>query len=144
MLSSNISKVLLILVLFCLFVPSLYADWVTDSVAAGDGPQAISVNPITNKIYVANTVSGNVTVIDGATNDTTTVDVGSDPYSVVVNTNTNKIYVTNAGDNSVTVIDGATDLVDTTIDVGEAPIIACVNPTTNMIYTANGGGSSER
>ena len=34
---------------------------------------AVAVNPVTNKIYVANGSSDNVTVIDGATNATTMV-----------------------------------------------------------------------
>ena len=37
------------------------------------------MNPVTNKIYVANQGSGNVTVIDGATNATTTVAAGLGP-----------------------------------------------------------------
>ena len=37
------------------------------------------MNPVTNKIYVANECSDNVTVIDGATNATTTVAVGISP-----------------------------------------------------------------
>ena len=36
------------------------------------------MNPVTNKIYVANS-GGTVTVIDGATNSTTTVTVGEVP-----------------------------------------------------------------
>ena len=39
----------------------------------------MAVNPVTNKIYVANHGSDNVTVIDGATNDTTTVAAGIGP-----------------------------------------------------------------
>ena len=49
----------------------------TTAVAAGDFPDAVAVNPVTNKIYVANQSSNDVTVIDGATNATTTVTVGS-------------------------------------------------------------------
>ena len=41
--------------------------------AAGTEPCGVAVNPVTNKIYVANQGSNNVTVIDGATNGTTTV-----------------------------------------------------------------------
>ena len=67
------------------------ADWVTATVAAGYGPNAVAVNPVTNKIYVANYVSDNVTVIDGATNGTTTVGVGTSPVAVAVNPVTNKI-----------------------------------------------------
>jgi len=33
---------------------------------SGTGPQAVAINPVTNKIYVANDFSNNVTVIDAA------------------------------------------------------------------------------
>ena len=39
----------------------------------------MAVNPVTNRIYVANNGSNNVTVIDGATNATSTVAAGSIP-----------------------------------------------------------------
>ena len=48
-------------------------------VAAGSYPYAVAVNPVTNKIYVANQGSNTVTVIDGASNTTTTVNVGTVP-----------------------------------------------------------------
>jgi YVTN family beta-propeller protein len=44
---------------------------VTATVASG--PVSVAVNPVTNKVYVANFNSGNVTVIDGASNTTTTL-----------------------------------------------------------------------
>ena len=56
----------------------------------------MAVNPVTNKIYVANQNSNTVTVIDGATNTTATVAAGNTPFAVAVNPVTNKIYVTNA------------------------------------------------
>ena len=64
---------------------------------------------MTNKIYVANYSSNTVTVIDGATNSTTTVGTGSQPFAAAVNPVTNKIYVANYNSNTVTVIDGATN-----------------------------------
>ena len=79
----------------------------TTAVSAGNSPKAVSVNPVTNKIYVANVGSANVTVIDGATNSTTTVAEPNayEPYTVAVNPVTNKIYVCNWNGNNVTVID---------------------------------------
>ncbi len=50
------------------------------------------MNPVTNKIYVANFAGNNVTMIDGATNSTTTVPAGLRPVAVAVNSVTNKIY----------------------------------------------------
>ena len=78
----------------------------------GHYPRAVAVNPITNKIYVANFTSDDVTVIDGTNNSTITVAVGTIPLAVAVNPVTNKIYVANEGSNNVTVIDGANDTID--------------------------------
>lgn len=46
------------------------------TIAVGFVPSTIVVNARTNKIYVPNKVNANVTVIDGATNATSTVKVG--------------------------------------------------------------------
>src|SRR5262249_14588363 len=65
------------------------------------------------KIYLANWVSNNVTVLDGATNFTVTLtDLNArGPSKEDVNPATNRIYVINGdiwgGSNNVTVIDGA-------------------------------------
>jgi YVTN family beta-propeller protein len=117
------------------------------TVPAGQGPRSVAVNPVTNKIYVPNYGSNNVTVIDGATNSTTTVtDPNANaPLAVVVNPVTNKIYVVNFGSNNVTVIDGATNSTTTVTDpnadgpspMGPSPL--AVNPVTNQIYVLNGG-----
>ena len=94
------------------------------------------MNPVTNKIYVANRGSNSVTVIDGATNATTTLAVGLTPVFMALNEVTNKIYVlTDYG--GVTVIDGATNAT-TTVAAGQGPDAAvAVNPVTNKIYVAN-------
>ena len=67
----------------------------------------ITVNPMTNKIYVADANVGDVFEIDGATESVTFVSAGKLPYALAVNSATNKIYVGNTGSNTVTVIDGA-------------------------------------
>ena len=80
-----------------------------------------------------------MTVIDGATNNTTTVAVGTLealPHAVAVNPVTNQIYVANNSSNNVTVIDGATNNT-TTVAVGTDTYAVAVNPTTNQIYVAN-------
>jgi YVTN family beta-propeller protein len=74
---------------------SAVAEHVTATVAADSGPQAVAVNPLTNRIYLANGNSTTVTVINGATNAATNVTVGSYPQAVAVNTVTNKVYVAN-------------------------------------------------
>jgi YVTN family beta-propeller protein len=126
------------------------AQAVTATVAAGNGPSAVALNPNTNKIYVANENSDNaqpstVTVIDGATNNATTVAVGVQPRAVAVNPVTNEIYVANCANGNppgtVTVIDGATNNT-TTVSVGSGPIAIAANSNTNQIYVANFSSNS--
>jgi DNA-binding beta-propeller fold protein YncE len=63
----------------------------------GGAPVSVALNSTTNKIYVSNNGSSSVTVIDGATNSTTTVSSPDmqDLWGVAVNPVTNKIYVAN-------------------------------------------------
>jgi YVTN family beta-propeller protein len=111
--------------------------------ASAVGPFAAAANPVTNKVYVANHDSGNVTVIDGATKNTATVAAGTHPQSVAVNPITNKIYVANNGSNNVTVIDGATNNASTVADPKAiGPYALAVNPVTNKIYVANNGSAN--
>ena len=51
------------------------------TVRVGQGPRAIAVNPVTNKIYTANYGSKDATEIDGATNAATSVPTGKHPWT---------------------------------------------------------------
>jgi len=87
-------------------------------------------------------MTGNsVTVIDGATNNTTTVNTDLNPDWVAVNQVTNQIYTANFGSNTVTDIDGAT-LTPTNITVGNSPSELVVDPVSNKIYVANYGDNT--
>ena len=97
-------------------------------------PNAVAVNPKTNKVYAVNSTDGTVMVIDASANSTTTVRVGSEPIAIAVNPLTNKIYVGNSASGTVSVIDGTTDVVTATVQVGALPYVVAVNPTTNQIY----------
>jgi YVTN family beta-propeller protein len=134
-------SLLIVTALLAVLAIGASADWVTKTVAVGKTPYALAVNPVTNKIYVANKDSNSVTVIDGATNSTTTVAVDSLPYAVAVNPVTNKIYVANRGSDTVTVIDGATNST-TSVAVGHWPWAVAVNPVTNKIYVVNRNGNT--
>jgi len=114
----------------------------TVSVSGIVNPCAVDVNPVTNKVYVANNGSANVTVIDGASNTFTNVPVGNSPVAVAVNPLTNQVYVVNNTSNgTVTVIDGATNAT-TSVPVGDSPAAVAINPVTNQIYVANNGSNN--
>jgi YVTN family beta-propeller protein len=109
----------------------------------GDEPSALVWNSTNNKIYCANWVSDNVSVIDGATNQViATVPVGDAPCALVWNSTNNKIYCANKYSSDVTVIDGATNQVITTIPVGDYPSALVWNSTNNKVYCANWGSGS--
>jgi len=99
----------------------------------------VAVNSVTHQVYVANS-SGTVTVIDGPTESTTTLQVGGSPAAVAVNEVTNQIYVANAPNSSVTVIDGKTNALTTVSDPNATgPSLVAVNEATNKIYVVNSG-----
>ena len=134
-------SVILVALAILLLPAAAAAQTATTTVGVGTGPEAVAINPITNKIYVANYGSNNVSVIDGATNTTTKVGAGTEPDAIAVNPLTNTIYVANFGSASVTVINGATNKTST-VTAGTNPIAIAVNPDTNTIYVANAGSSN--
>jgi len=113
-------------------------------------PVAVAVNASTNTIYVANSQSNNLTVIDGAIGSVTaTIPVGTSPSGVAVDSLTKFIYVANAGNSetgdpgNITVIDGATNATTTLRDSeGVSPSAVAVNSVTNKIYVANSGSNN--
>jgi YVTN family beta-propeller protein len=111
------------------------------SVSVPTSPVAITINPVTTKIYVVCS-GGTVAVIDGTnpTGTPATVAVGINPTAISVNPGSNKIYVVNSGSGTVTIIDGATNSTRTTNSVnGSSGLYAVsVNPTTGRAYVASG------
>jgi len=140
------------------------------TVAAGDDPFGIALDPITDTVYVTDLgpsdLGDTVSVIDGATCNAlvrsgcgdapATVTVGSGPFGIAVNPTTDSVYVANTGQlfatadgHTVSVIDGATcDASDTsgcgqrtaTVVVGRAPYGVAVDQATNVIYVVNNAG----
>jgi YVTN family beta-propeller protein len=126
----------IIALLFLALSLSTAAQILVDTVNVGTYPMAVAINPVTNKAYVANQTSNNVTIINGTTYNTSLVVTGSAPDALAVNAVTNKIYISNADSNSVTVLDGVTNET-LTVSVGDYPIAIAVNSMTNKIDVAN-------
>ena len=104
------------------------------TVPVGMGPHVVVCNPSTNKWYVGNQDSSNLTVVDGATFATATIDLGYAPFDAAVNTTTNRIYVSDG--NELSVINGATNQV-TIVSIPGVPAGVAVNATTNRVYVSN-------
>src|SRR5260370_32930298 len=115
----------------------------TKTVAGGTAPAGVAVNPVTNKIYVANALDNDVTVIDGATNPTTPVAAGVDPGAVAVNPVTNKIYAANknnfsSSNSDVTVLtEQQIQPIPLTTAISTLPTNQTTNATPSFTFTAN-------
>src|SRR5215469_17102089 len=132
--------------LVLLLPTSGHGQAVIATVAAGPAPEAVAINTVTNKIYVANYLGGTVTIIDGATNSTSTIQVGAHPLAIAVNEVTNKIYVAERGSfpasggdrGGITVIDGTSGATTKVVDPNAfLPRAVAVNQARNKIYVAN-------
>jgi YVTN family beta-propeller protein len=90
----------------------------------GTEPLSIALNPDTNRIYVTNSGSANVSVIEGNTDRViATVPVGDLPYTIAVNRLANKVYVSRTFSDVTVIIDGKTNL-PTTVKAGVGDAVA--------------------
>src|SRR2546426_6841076 len=97
-------------------------------------PQGVAVNVKMNRIYVADSQSSSLSVIDGFTNKIiASIPLGAAPHQVIVNQSTNQTYVAGTG---VRVVDDTTNALSYVIGA-PAPFVLAYNPVTNRIYTAN-------
>jgi YVTN family beta-propeller protein len=116
---------------------------VITTIAVGESPYGVGVNPQTSRIYVANSFARCVSIIDGTSNSVIdTIGAGEFPNGVGINPQTNRIYVTHFYDSCVTVIDIASDSMIDAIKVGIAPLWLDVNLQTNRIYVGNWGSDN--
>ena len=70
---------------------------------------ALSVNPVTNQIYLLSPAGKSISVVDGATNDINTLPAAHAPISAAVNPVTNQFYVAAINSNDVALMDGVTN-----------------------------------
>jgi YVTN family beta-propeller protein len=107
-------------------------DNTPSAIDVGSYPVGIEMNPITNRIYVANEYSNTISVIDASTDlVVSTIKVENFPYDLDINRFNNRIYVTNRGSDSVSIIDGSTNTKLANISVGSSPVGVVINPSTN-------------
>src|SRR5215471_2256852 len=97
-------------------------------VTVGAEPNGVALSPDGRYAYVANTVSGTVSILalDRGTPNYGTlvalVKVGTEPYGLALTPTGRKLYVANARSNSVSVIDtGSYQVIRTIVDVGPEP-----------------------
>ena len=124
------------------FLPAL-AQTVLPRITVGTTPVGIAVNPVTNKAYVANAGSNNVSIIDGATHTVVgTLGTSAGPRWVGINVEANRVFVTTLAGANTTIINGSTDTIVTTLSTGGGGWIA-INPMRDSTYVPRYGGADE-
>jgi YVTN family beta-propeller protein len=112
----------------------------------GNVPRGIVFNPQSNRVYVSNYSSDNVSVIDGIKDSViATIVVGDGPTAIFHNPAGNKIYCSNVGapgpdspdECTVSIIDAATNKVIKTLTTGDEPTSFCYASNSKRVYWAN-------
>ncbi len=111
----------------------------TISLPAGSTPVFAHTTQAT-RMYIANSGTGTVGVIDASTNVVTNlVAVGNNPVALAELPSGTKLYCVNQNDNTVTVISTVDNLVVATIPVGNMPSFAVASDTGAFVFVANQG-----
>jgi len=88
-------------------------------IAVGTEPNGVALSPDGTRAYVANTVSGTVSVVSvnrgGRARVLNSIAVGTEPFGIAMTPNGTRVYVTNKNSNNVSVIDTRTNRVTATL-----------------------------
>jgi YVTN family beta-propeller protein len=123
------------------------------TITVGNHPSGMALSPTRDELYVANTDSDGISVVDtGSKSVTRSISlqpysgarVGTSPNAIAVAPDGDRLYVADAGNNDVTVIDVAgpagRDSVVGKIPTGWYPTGVAVDPTGKTLYVANAKG----
>lgn len=108
------------------------------SVTVGDSPIYPVANTSLNRIYVANSGTGSVTVLNGANNQViaTRTGVGA-VHQPAVDTTFNEVWVNDSSGNQVWVLDSSGNIVNSVPTLNLGPHGLAINSTTGRVYTSN-------
>ena len=119
------------------------------NVVVGSNPWGIAVNQLTNRVYVTNSGSGTVSVLNGSTYAmVATIKVGSTPEGITIDQAASTALVANAGSGTVSVINTLTNTATTStsppipIPVESSPWgVAFLSPA-NLAYVTNSASNT--
>lgn len=113
------------------------------TIATGDEPRSVALDPNNKFAFVANAASGNVTVIRilnasfgnfTAARDRTLV-TGAEPWDIVISPDGLRVFVANSGQDTVTVINAVTRAIIGQIDLGDS---LCNDPDRSRHFQPRG------
>ena len=115
---------------------------VVATVRVGVSPAQMAVSPDRKSVYIANTGSNTVSVLN-TDNDTIARTIAlpprSRPVDVAANPNGRYLYTADGGSNRVSVLDTRAKRVVASVRVGTQPLSVAVAPDGKTVYAANSG-----
>jgi YVTN family beta-propeller protein len=112
-----------------------------DVIKIEKGPHFMSINPVTNRIYLSNCMSDAILVIDCLTNTVIDTIKVPKPTNLIVNPKTNKLYVISnvrfESGYALGIIDLEFNKQTSVVCGFDKPKALTVNPNTNVIYVVN-------
>ena len=105
-------------------------------------PRAISINPLNNTLYVADSGNNEVIAVDLALSATERIAVATGPVAVATHPITQRTYVVSQSAPTTLTRIEAIDNAVTTLSTGVNPRAAVVHPVTGKLYVANAGSNS--
>jgi len=113
------------------------------TITVGSYPLGVAYDSSNGYVYVANSNSSTVSVINGATNKViANIAVGSYPFGVAYDSSNGYVYVANEGSNNVSVINGASNKVIANIAVGSSPLGLGYDSSNGYVYVTNWGSNN--
>ncbi len=121
---------------------TMVAHAASSTITVGSRPSGMAFDPSNGYLYVANSGSNTVSVINTATNTVvgSPITVGTSPSCVAFDSANGEIYVTNSGSNTVSVINTANNaIIGSPITVGSIPSGIAFDSSNGDIYVTNSG-----
>ena len=125
---------------------------VAASVPLGVGPTFEVLDPVLNRLYVANTGDNTVSVFDASNVNPSgstpipllaTVPVGTSPIGITALADSSRFYVANSGSDDVTVVsaNSFSPLATVPLPSGANPVFIASDPSSSKVYVADSGTS---
>jgi YVTN family beta-propeller protein len=114
-------------------------------VPTGQFPEGMVYDPRNDRLYVANFLSDNLTVIDPATLapvGNVTLPSALGPMNLALDPLDGDLYVVSSYSNDIAVVDPSTNSMVEKLPVGYAPDAVGYDPTNGALYVANGGSNN--
>ena len=112
------------------------------NVSVGSLPSALAWDEANGTLWVANSASNNLTVLDPSSGQVVvpSLGVGSDPVALAADPRSGNLFVVNAGSDNVTVINGSSyRIVRSGVSVGRDPTAIAYDPSSGDLFVANSG-----